>query len=85
MILTVVQKDLGILELSHSSSPLNQNIKRVKNKNPLSPKLGSQLQQVQNSVNMVVSTGLGPYCSSWMARGSIDGWKVDFPNNVPRG
>ena len=32
MILTVVQEDLGVPELSHSSSPLNENMKESKGK-----------------------------------------------------
>ena len=28
---------------------------------------------------------LGPSSSSWLARGSTDGWEVVSPNNVPMG
>ena len=37
---------------------------------------------MQNSVNMVVSVGLGPSCSSWLAQGSTNGWEVVSPDNV---
>ena len=33
---------------------------------------------MQNSVNV----GPGPSCSSWLARGSTDGWEVVSPDSV---
>ena len=40
---------------------------------------------MQNLVNMVVSTGLGPSSTSWMARESANEGEVVFPNYVPGG
>ena len=73
----------GTKQLTQSPQPKDK--KGTKKKNPLSPALGSRQQQVQNSVNIVVSTGPGPSSSSWFAQGSTDGWEVVFPDSVPRG
>ena len=51
-------------------SPQQKDKKGQKKKNSLSPTPGSQSQQAQNSVNMVVSAGPGPSSMSWMARES---------------
>ena len=37
---------------------------------------------MQNSVNMVVSVGLGPSCTSWMAPESTNEGQVVFLNSV---
>ena len=47
--------------------PLIKPKKAQKKKNPLSLVLGSQLWQVQKPINMVLSMGPGPSCSSWLA------------------
>ena len=56
----VEQEDLGVLASNSSLSQLHQKTKRgTKEKNGLSPILGSQQRQVQNSVNIVVNAGRG--------------------------
>ena len=66
-----------------TQSPQAKGKKGTRKKNPLSSVSGSRLQQAQNLVNMVVNAGPGPSSSSWLARGSTDGWKVVSPNSVP--
>ena len=83
---TVEQEDLGVQAPSSSPSPPKQKIKKgTMKKNLLSPSPGSRPRQMQNSVNVAVSTEPGPSSTSWMARKSTDGQGVESPDCVPGG
>ena len=56
--------------------------KGTKKENPLSPSPGSQQQQAENLVNVVVNVEPGPSSTSWLARGSTDGQEVVSSDSV---